>query len=353
MKYKILIVDDLADNRKLLASIIQNNTDSCIIMSKSGLDVIEMFEKNKNDLPDLILMDIMMPSMNGFETAERLKKMPGVRDIPVIFVTGLGDSDSITKAFESGGVDYITKPFKKNELLARINTHLKLKNALKDLEEKNAMLRDKEKHLLHLVEEKTKKLDNVTMAMVTAFENVNLLNDTDTGKHIKRVSGYSAILAGEYGCDLDFVKKIKIYSSLHDVGKIGIPDSLLKKEGKYTAAEYEKMKEHVTIGAKMLDSPDIDNMAKNIVLYHHERWDGSGYLKNLKGEEIPLEARIVAFADVFDALTTKRIYKKAYSEEQTEKILKESSGSHFDPRIVEVFFDCRLKIIELMMNNIE
>jgi putative two-component system response regulator len=341
----------MVDNRKLLSSIIARETDYEIVTAKSGGDVIEMLMKEDSDLPDLILMDVMMPEINGFETVRILKKTPRTAEIPVIFITGLDDAQSIMKAFEAGGIDYITKPFNKNELIARVNTHLKLVTALKDLEYKNGLLMDREKQLSDLVEEKTKKLDNITLAMVAAFENVNLLNDTDTGKHIKRVREYSVLLAGIYGCDNEFVKKIQIYSSLHDVGKVSMPDELLKKQGIFDKDEAEKMKQHVAAGFKMLDSPDIDMMAKNIVLYHHEKWDGTGYLKNLKGYEIPLEARIVAFADVYDALTTGRVYKKPFTEEETESVIKSSSGKHFEPRIVEVFFDNREKFIEIMKKN--
>ncbi len=343
MKSKILIVDDLADNRKMLASIIQNNSTHDVIIARNGQDVIELFDNRPADLPDLILLDIMIPEMNGFEIAAYIKSKASAREIPIIFVTGLGDSDSIIRAFESGGVDYITKPFNKNELLARVNTHLKLKSTLNELEIKNKLLKYKEAHLEYLVEEKTKKIDNMTIALVTALENANILNDEDTGNHIKRVSEYSVILAENYGCDTDFVKKIKIYSSLHDIGKIGIPHAILKKEGKYTPEEFEKMKEHVSIGAKMLDSPEIDIMAKNIALYHHEKWNGSGYINGLKGAEIPLEARIVALADVYDALITRRVYKAPYTQKETEKKIHENSGTHFDPAIVEIFSHCKDK----------
>jgi putative two-component system response regulator len=347
MGVKILIVDDVSENRKLLASILQKGNNYEIMMAKSGKDVIDLFEHHQDGLPDLILLDIMMPAMSGIETARYLSEHKLRRDIPIIFVTGLEDTDNIVNALEAGGVDYITKPFNKAELLARVNTHIKLKRVLDELAVKNTLLQNNELHLLHLVDEKTKKINNLTVALITALENANIYNDFDTGNHIKRVSEYSVVLAEKYGCDMDFIKKIKIYSPLHDIGKVGIPDNILKKRGIYQDNEYAQMKEHVVIGFKILDSPEIDTMAKNIALYHHEKWDGSGYIQGLRGEQIPLEARIVALADVFDALMTKRIYKKAYTAETTRDIIQKDSGKHFDPRIVNIFLQQQEKFSEI------
>ncbi len=347
MGTKILIVDDVAENRKLLASILQKNTDCEIMMARSGQDVIELFEYGTDNLPDLILLDIMMPMMSGIEVAQYLNDNKLLQDIPIIFVTGLGDVDNIVKAFKVGGVDYITKPFNKAELIARVNTHLKLKHVLDELEVKNSLLKNSEMHLIHLVEEKTKKVNNLTVALIMALENANIYNDADTGNHIKRVSEYSVLLAEYYGCNLDFIKRIKVYSPLHDIGKVGIPDNILKKKGKYSEEEFGKMKEHVVIGFKILDSPEIDSMAKNIALYHHEKWDGSGYVNGLKAESIPLEARIVALADVYDALMTERIYKEAYTKEKTEQIIQADSGFHFDPKIVEIFAKQKKRFYEI------
>ncbi|MBN1799596.1 MAG: response regulator [Spirochaetales bacterium] len=347
MAAKVLIVDDVAENRKLLASILQKNADCDIMMAKSGQDVIELFENRTDNLPDLILLDIMMPVMSGIQVAQYLNDNKLLQEIPIIFVTGLGDVDNIVKAFKVGGVDYITKPFNKAELIARVNTHLKLKRVLNELEVKNSLLQNSEIHLIHLVEEKTKKVNNLTVALITALENANIYNDIDTGNHIKRVSAYSVLLAENYGCSLDFIKKIKVYSPLHDIGKVGIPDNILKKKGKYSEDEYEKMKEHVVIGFKILDSPEIDAMAKNIALYHHEKWDGSGYIEGLKSESIPLEARIVALADVYDALMNQRIYKEAYTKEKTERIIKTDSGLHFDPKIVDIFIEQKNRFYEI------
>lgn len=333
---KVLIVDDVAENRKLLASIIARETDCTVMMAANGSVVLELIE---NEIPDLILLDIMMPDMDGYEVAQSLKEKKSTKEIPIIFITSMTDMESKIMAFKKGGVDYITKPFNKDELLARVNAQLKLKNLQDELKSKNKMLSDREIHLTHLVEEKTRKIGKVTHALVTALENANLFNDDDTGNHIRRVSEYSALLAEAYGADREFVKRIRLFASLHDVGKVGIPDSILKKPGRYDPEEFEQMKQHVVIGARMLGSGEIDPMAKNIALYHHEKWNGTGYVRGLSGDTIPLEARIVTIADVYDALVTERVYKKAFSREKAEEIIGRERGKHFDPDITDLFFE--------------
>jgi putative two-component system response regulator len=344
----ILIVDDKPTNLDILLHVFEH-TEYDVLFASDGNACLQLAE---DEHPNLILLDVMMPGMDGFETCRRLKTNEQTRQIPVIFMTALADTVNKVKGFDLGSVDYITKPIQPEEVLARVKTHLTLerlqvelqaknvelqsKNA--ELQSKNAMLADREVHLTHLVEEKTKKNASITLALVNALENANLLNDIDTGKHIKRVSAYSTFLAEQYGCDRDFVKRINLYASLHDVGKVGLADSILKKPGKYTPDEFALMQQHVIIGARILESEEIDAMAKNIALYHHEKWDGTGYVHHLAGETIPLEARIVALADVYDALTTDRVYKAAFSEEDSERIIAEKAGTHFDPKLVEIFF---------------
>lgn len=194
-------------------------------------------------------------------------------------------------------------------------------------------------------------LENLTLALVNALENANLLNDTETGSHIIRVSEFSGLLAECLNASPDFIKRIKLYSPLHDAGKVGIPDRLLKKHGRYTPSEAKLMQEHVIIGGRMLESKEIDDMARNIVLYHHEKWDGSGYVKGLKGEEIPYEARIVAVADIYDALLSKRVYKEAYPKEKAHKIIKELGGTELDPVIVKALLDNSARFEDLFDRN--
>jgi len=326
----ILIVDDIAENRRLLATTIKKHTNYAVRLASDGNAVLKAIER---DLPDLILLDIMMPGMDGYAVSKALKSNLVTKDIPIIFLTAMTDVASKVKAFELGGVDYVTKPFNEHELLARIHAHIRLKNF--------------QDHLNALVDEKTQKIERITLVLVNALENANLYHDTDTGNHIRRVSEYSAFLAEKYGCDADFVKRIKLYASLHDVGKVGLPDAILKKPGKYTTEEFIAMQQHVVIGARMLDSEDIDSMVKNVALYHHEKWDGTGYVHRLAGEAIPLEASIVAIADVHDALVTERIYKKAFTDEEAYRLIRQDSGKHFDPKLVEIFLQHLTEISEI------
>jgi response regulator RpfG family c-di-GMP phosphodiesterase len=200
-----------------------------------------------------------------------------------------------------------------------------------------------------LVNEKTRQLKETTIALVNSLESAGLYNDEDTGNHNTRLAEYSAILADIMGCSKDFVKRVKLWAPLHDVGKVGIQESILKKPGKLTIDEFEIMKQHVAIGFKMLDHPAVDTMAKNIILYHHEKWNSKGYLHNLSKEKIPLEARIVSLADVYDALTQRRVYKEAFSEEKSRAIITEENGISFDPGVVDAYLKCASKMQEIRM----
>ncbi len=342
----ILIVDDIVENRKLLATLIRGKIECRLILAKSGQDAVKIFH-DKKAIPSLILLDIMMPEMDGFEAAKKIKAYEGAEDIPILFITAVNAEEDRLRAFDAGGADFISKPFNQKELLARIGVHLKLKLLTEKLKHTNQLLEDRGAHLQKLVEEKTRKINNLNISMVSALENVNFYNDTDTGFHIRRVANYSELLARKAGLPREMVSKIELYAPLHDVGKVAIPDSILKKKEKYSDEEFEQMKQHVAIGAKMLSGEGFSQVARNIALYHHEKWSGKGYLAGLKGEEIPIEARIVALADVYDALTTKRSYKEAFSEEKTDSIIKNQSGKHFDPFLVKIFFENKKKFIKI------
>lgn len=346
----ILIVDDIAENRKLLATLIKSALQCRIMLAKNGTDALNIFKKENALLPSLILLDVMMPGMNGYETAEKIKKFSSAEDIPILFITASNSKEDKMSAFNAGGVDFISKPFHQKELLARINVHLRVKLLTEKLKNQNRLLEDRRLHLQTLVDEKTQRIEHMTFCMVSALENANMYNDNDTGLHIRRVAQYSVLLSEKAGLDSEMVSKIKLYAPLHDVGKVGIADHILKKPGQYTPEEFELMKKHVTIGGDMLDNDGFDVVARNIALYHHEKWSGEGYLKGLKGLEIPVESRIVAVADVYDALTTRRSYKEAFSEEKTAGILKEEAGRHFDPDLIDVFLKNRSLFSEIRNN---
>ncbi|MCD4829937.1 MAG: response regulator [Candidatus Cloacimonetes bacterium] len=340
----ILIVDDDEVIRDVTKEILLEELDCRVVEATNGLEGIEMVDRY---LPDLILLDIEMPQQDGFTVAKIVRGDPRSWDIPIIFMTGLIDQSTILRTFEVGGNDYISKPASPRVLLARIRSHLERKRMSDELHLKNRLLMDRELHLSTLLTEKTKEIRLVTLAMIEALENANHLNDEDTGLHLRRVGHYSALLAREYGCDQKFVSDIELYASLHDVGKVGIPDHILKKPGPLTSSEFSLVEKHVVLGHQMIDQPAVDQMAKNIVLYHHERWDGNGYVHKLAGEEIPLEARIVTVADVYDALSFQRVYKPSFPEVEIEKYMKSASGLHFEPALVDIFFNHHDKFLEI------
>ncbi|MBN2532294.1 MAG: response regulator [Spirochaetales bacterium] len=336
--YKILIVDDVLENRKLLASIISENTDYEVITAKSGHDIINRFESIENNPPDLILLDILMPKINGFHIAQILKGRDTTKDIPIIFITALTTAENKIKAFEAGGVDYISKPFHKQELLARVNTHLKIKILHDELKLKQKVLLQREVELKELLDKKTKTIKKITKKKGIKEKEEYAAEDRDEAEYvIPRVCNHSANLAEMYGCPKDFIRRIRIHAAFIDAGEAGLPEGLLALKRKFTDDEVEIMRQHVLIGANLLDTQDIDSMAKNIALYHHEKWDGKGYISNLKGESIPLEARITGLVDVYYALISTKPYREAFSEEDALIFIQEESGKAFEPRLVDFF----------------
>jgi len=285
--------------------------------------------------PDLILSDVMMPELDGFSLCMRLKADIRTCRIPVVLVTGLDDLDSKVRGLESGADDFLTKPFSPVELRVRVRSLMRIKALSDELEEKNKLLTDEKGVLEQLVVERTQELQSLTIGIVAALEKANALHDSDTGLHILRVCSYTYELAVQLGLDPVLASKLRMLASLHDVGKVGIPDAILKKQGRLTPDEYDQMKQHTVYGFELLGLAKADTMARNIALSHHEKFDGSGYPQGLKGEAIPTESRIVALADVYDAITTKRCYKEAYSSEEAVRIINEESGRHFDPKVVE------------------
>lgn len=340
----ILVVDDSPEERFVLSMIVKKRTSFNVITAADGLEAMKVCRGAPDQLPALILLDIIMPPPDGFKVAEYLRKDPRTRDIPIIFITALSDKASKERMFKVAGADYVSKPFKEQEILARIRYQLELREIFDSLKAKNFILENVEHHLVNMVEEKTRQIKGVTLALVNALENAGLLNDGETVNHVRRVSEMGGVMARGAGCDDYFTRRLKLYAPLHDIGKIGLPDAILKKSGRYSNDEFQQMTHHVTFGYQTLDNENIDEMARNIVLHHHERWDGGGYRQGLSGDAIPLEARIISLVDTYDALRSYRPYRPPYSAHQADQIIRKNAGKHFDPRLVDVFFENKDKI---------
>ncbi len=326
-KSNILIVDDIKSNIDLLLSLMKNEYIFCY--ATSGMDAIELL---KSRPVDLILLDIMMPEMDGYSICKILKAEEATRDIPVIFITALSESEDKTLGFKLGAVDYITKPFDIEEVRARIQTHLNLKKVREELQHQRAILELK-------VKERTKELYDTRLEIVYRLGRAAEYRDNDTGMHIKRMSHYCVKLGRAVGLTDENCDLLLHASPMHDVGKIGIPDSILLKRGELTKEEWEIMKKHTTIGWEILsghNSPQL-HLAETIALTHHERWDGSGYPRRLAGYDIPVEGRIACICDVFDALVSWRPYKKSWSVTDAVEEIKKGSGTQFEPILVEKF----------------
>ena len=305
---RILIVDDEPANLKVMREVLGNQYR--MSFAKSGDAALALLEK---DLPQLILLDIMMPDMNGFEVCQLVKSNPKTSHIPVVFVTALGDESDEFKGFELGAVDYITKPISPAIVRARVKTHLSLVQA--------------------------EQLKQAHVDLVQRLGRAAEYKDTDTGEHIVRMSQYCKVLALALGMPEHQAELLRQAAPMHDVGKIGIPDAILLKPGRLTSEEFDHMKKHAVIGAQILanSSSPLLQLAHRLAIEHHEKWDGTGYPNGLKAEEISIEGRIVAIADVFDALTSKRPYKEAWSVEETVSHMQKQAGIHFDSALMELF----------------
>ena len=337
----IMTVDDTPENLNLLRTMLQG-LGHRVLAFPNGRMALNAATKNP---PDLILLDINMPDMDGFEVCKRLKADERLQEIPVLFISALTEIENKVKAFKAGGVDYVTKPFQLEEVQARVEAHLRLRKMEIELERYNL-------HLEKLVMEKTREITDSQMATILALSKLAESRDDETGHHIERVRTFSKLLAEQLRRDSryaqsisdSYVENIYYAAPLHDIGKVGIPDNILLKPGKLTPEEFEIMKTHPVIGANTLQSVQA-NYPKNLFLNmgiavahaHHEKWDGSGYPDGLTGEDIPLAGRILALADVYDALRSKRPYKPAFSHEESCEIILKGSGQHFDPAVVDAF----------------
>ena len=306
----LLLVDDEPLNLQVLRHTLQD--DYRLLFARDGIRALELAASEK---PDMVLLDVMMPGMTGHEVCRLMRATPGIAHIPVIFVSALADSRSEAAGFEAGGVDYITKPVSPPIVRARVRTHLSLVRV---------------EELLH-----------TRLQIVQRLGLAAEYKDNETGMHVMRMSHYAQILARAAGLSEWQAEELLHAAPMHDIGKIGIPDAILRKNGKLDPAEWDVMRSHVEIGARIIgEHPQgVLKTARTVALTHHEKWDGSGYPNGLSGEDIPLEGRIVAIADVFDALTSERPYKHAWPLEQALELLREQAGKHFDPRLVGIFHE--------------
>ncbi|MGQ5523486.1 response regulator [Chitinimonas sp. PSY-7] len=319
MQKKILVVDDEPNNLQLLRQILKDHYQ--LIFATNGEHALEAVAKH---MPNLVLLDVAMPGMNGYEVCRVIKSNQLTEDIPVIFVTAMGDVEDESLGFDAGAVDYILKPVSGPVVLRRIQTHLSLVRA--------------------------KELEDSQREAIYMLGAAGHYNDNDTGVHIWRMAAYARALATAAGWPDVMAERLEYAAAMHDLGKIGIPDAILQAPRKLMSEEWEVMKQHPEIGYRILsrsNSP-IFVLAAEIARYHHEKWDGSGYPMALAGEAIPESARIVSLVDVFDALTMRRPYKPAWSVDNAMVEIHKGSGTHFEPRLVKEFESHLPEILELM-----
>jgi putative two-component system response regulator len=352
-KPTVLVVDDTPDNLTLMSGLLKdkykvkiaNNGERALKVATTGMP------------PDIILLDIMMPVMDGYEACRRLKENPVTRDIPVVFLTAKAEVEDEMKGFELGAVDYITKPISPPIVMARVETHLQLKKVRDYLKDQNQFLEAE-------VQKRTKEVVAVQEVTILAMASLAETRDNDTGNHIRRTQFYIRALAEklrkhERFCHLlDNDQTIDLLfksAPLHDIGKVGIPDQILLKPGRFTDEEFEIMKTHPALGRDAilaaerrlgLELPFL-SYAKEIAYSHQEKWDGTGYPEGLSGDDIPISGRLMAIADVYDALICRRVYKEGMPHEKAVGIIIESKGSHFDPDMVDAFVEIADEFIQI------
>ena len=338
----VLIVDDTEANVDILIESLGDNYVVSVAMDgESALENVE------TEVPDIILLDIMMPGMDGYEVCRRIKENKATAEIPIIFLTAMTDIYSKSKGFKLGAVDYITKPFEILEVKARVHTHLSLKLAKYELSRQNQIIDEK-------VIERMKEINLIQEATIEAMACLAEYRDPETGGHIKRTKSYVKILSEELSKSPNFkdilddetIEHLYKSAPLHDIGKIGIKDDILLKNGELTNEEFNEMKKHTILGydslvrvSKVFGNNSFFKCAIELARSHQEKWDGTGYPDGLMGKEIPLSGRIMAVADVYDALISERLYKSAFPHEKVVQIIVEGRGQHFDPEIVDAFIN--------------
>ncbi|MBF0226771.1 MAG: two-component system response regulator [Desulfobacterales bacterium] len=342
---KVMVVDDIEANVDVLLEALSD--DYKVSVAMDGETALEDILEN---MPDLILLDVMMPNIDGYEVCKRLKEQTQTENIPVIFLTALSDEQNEAKGLSLGAVDYITKPFNPELVRSRVKNHLKLKLYQDNLEK--------------IVDERTRELQVTQEVVIQSMGTLAEYRDPETGGHIKRTQNYIKVLCERLRYHPKFSHYLNnatidlIYKSapLHDIGKVGVKDSILLKPGKLTNEEFEEMKKHTIYGKEAicasnqkLGQNSFLAIAEEIAYNHHEKWNGTGYPRKLKGEEIPIASRIMAVADVYDALISKRVYKEPYSHEYARNILFEEKGKHFDPEIIDIFIEIHAKFHKIAL----
>jgi putative two-component system response regulator len=353
----VLIVDDAPENLRLLAAVLKRGGLVHRPVTSGRLAI----EAAVADPPDLVLLDVRMPDMSGFDVCRWFKQDERLRSIPVVFISGLAGTDDKVEAFRVGGVDYVSKPFQEEEVLARIKTHLHLRRLQVELTSHNLQLEQR-------IADQVKAVTASQLATIFALAKLAEARDDDTGQHIERVQTFARILAEQmremrlHAATLStaFIDNLYQTASLHDIGKVGTPDAVLLKPGKLSTVEFAEMKKHSALGGNTLAAvlkrhPENQflRMGVDVARSHHEKWDGTGYPDGLKGEAIPLAARVVALADFYDALTSKRCYRPAYDHEDTCRMIEEGRGTHFDPDVVTASKaqECQFKRIRQEMQD--
>ncbi len=329
---RILIVDDQAANVALLEQILSRNGFSRVVSTTDPTAALELFQARR---PDIVLLDLHMPELDGFQIMARIREeLPDDVFVPILVLTADPAPEVKKDALSGGANDFLMKPFNYHEAILRIRNLLTTRFLHLDLRKQNEVLDER-------VRERTRELEEARLEVLERLARAAEFRDDDTGQHTRRVGELSGRLARTLGLSAASAQLVRLASPLHDIGKIGIPDSILLKPGKLTPDEWEVMKNHTLIGAELLSgsSSSLLQMAERIALRHHERWDGGGYPDGLEGEAIPLEARIVAVVDVFDALRSARPYRPAWPLERVVAHVESQAGTHFDPRAVEAFLD--------------
>ncbi len=329
--WKLLVVDDEPANLNIVRQILRDDYE--IVVVKNGKAGLEAVDKHN---PDLILLDVMMPEMDGYEMCRRLKESVKNNNIPVIFITAMGETEDEEKGFDLGAVDYITKPFKASILKARVATHLSLY--------------DQNRALEAMVAQRTQEIHITRLKVIQRLGRAAEYKDNETGYHVIRMSNYAKLIALEAGFSPFKAELFMNATHMHDVGKIGIPDHILQKPGPLDDREWNIMRTHPKLGAEIIgdDDSELLKQARRIAFNHHEKWDGSGYPQRLSGDDIPIEARIVAIADVFDALTTVRPYKPAWSLDETLEYMRTNEEKHFDPNLLDIFLNKIPEVLAIM-----